>query len=299
MNLLFLIKKWLKSAIRWMFLSYLGPRTSAILVDLDGLKLLVPATDLSLARSLSKSGGYNKPLVEFLVQQVSAPSAVLFIGTHIGSVLIPVAKRCRAVVGIEANPETFKLLEANLKLNNITNAKILNRAAFDQKGDLSFLATRDNTGGSKITPGGPQDILFRLDPAKKITVAGDRVDDLLENGDFDLVVMDIEGSETKALKGMPRILGFAKKLVLEIHPLSIEKIARIPASEFFEALPPLFFRAHPINTPALKSSYERSEFLAMYAEIAKNYWMSGVDVMFEASLQTAVSSSDTIHPTPR
>ena len=50
---------------------------------------------------------YDSELLSFLLNKCDAESEVLFVGAHIGSLAIPVAKKVRKVVAVEANPATF------------------------------------------------------------------------------------------------------------------------------------------------------------------------------------------------
>lgn len=283
MNTTFLLKKWTKQKISSLVRYYLGSSASSILVKQSTGEFLVPISDLSFVRSLHLSQGYNKPLLNFIKNLLSPEDAVLFVGTHIGTLLIPTAKICRSVTGIEANPDTFRILERNLILNHITNGSILNVAAFDKKTTLSFRATKDNTGGSKVAFQGTNSSLFRLDEHDLVQVPGERLDDVIPHQPFKLMVMDIEGSEVKALLGMDALLKRIDKIIIEILPLSIEQVAQISPTDFFNAIPHYFNRAIPINEPAIKNSYTRNEFLNLYADISNLGERVGVDVLFEKS----------------
>ncbi|MCG3203450.1 MAG: hypothetical protein KCHDKBKB_00115 [Elusimicrobia bacterium] len=270
-----------KSILSRLFLRYVGKGTQAILVSTEQGAFLVPASDLSMARALSLSGAYNKPLLESIQSQLNPSSRVLFVGTHVGTLLIPTSKKCAYVTGIEANPATFNLLEKNRLLHSVTNATLLHMAAFDKEGELEFLANRDNTGGSKVlqpTTNAPE---FFYDNPRKIKVPAKRLDDVLPDQKFDLIVMDIEGSEYKALLGMPHLLEFSSKLILEIHPLGIEKSAGITPETLFSAIPRKFQTAIPLNTPHLEPRYTREQFTFLYNEIRSRYYSSGIDVLFE------------------
>lgn len=277
-----MFKLWLKAKISAFFHGYLGDGCKAFLVETQNGRLLLPSSDLSLTRSLSKSGVYNKPLLETLLALAKNDSRVLFVGTHVGSLLIPMAKRCQTVTGIEANPNTYKLLEMNLGLNNVKNATLFNLAAWDADTTLEFLASKDNTGGSKVQPLTKGRFEFEYDAPTLIKVPAKKLDDVLAGQNFDLVVMDIEGSEWRALKGMPRIMNNVSTLVLEILPNHLQNVANVSAADFFSALPAHFSMARPIHVPELKTTYPKSEFLTMYQDVVKHHFMDGVDVIFTA-----------------
>lgn len=278
---LFFLKLWAKSKISRAFARYVGPSCSALMLDVDGMKLLVPPTDLSLARAVSRAGVYNKPLLAKLKSIVDGNTRVLFVGTHVGSLLVPIAKRAASATAIEANPDTYKLLKLNLDLNRITNVDLHNVAAYDQEGTVDFLASHENTGGSKIANGMNKSYEFVYDQPTPVKVLSKRLDDLLPDAVFDVIVIDVEGADYKAMKGMPRLLGSAKKIILEVLPNALEKVAHVSPEEFFGILPPSITRATPIDSPEIKPPFPRHEFLAMYQDIVRHHQMDGVDVLFE------------------
>jgi FkbM family methyltransferase len=180
------------------------------------------------------------------------------------------------------HPNTFKLLEINVVLNDVKNATLHNIAAWDSDTQLEFLASKDNTGGSKVQPKSKDRFEFTYDTPTVISVPAKKLDEVLEGQTFGLVVMDIEGSEWRALKGMPTLMKNVSKLVLEILPNHLENVAGVSPADFFSALPAHFTSARPINVPEMKEHYSKNDFLAMYAAVVKHHFMDGIDVIFSA-----------------
>jgi FkbM family methyltransferase len=167
---------------------------------------------------------------------VTSESRLLFVGAHIGTLVIPLAKAVREVVAVEANPATFATLELNLLLNGCNNVRALNVAASDKAGHLSFLASRFNSGGSKILPVKTR-FEFVYDHPDTIDVPAARLDELLADFSPTHVIMDIEGSEVPAIQGMPRLLLSADVLVVECLGNHLENVAGISCAEFIKLLP--------------------------------------------------------------
>ena len=95
--------------------------------------------DQFVAKSLASTGDFS-PGERFLyVKFINQDSNVLWLGAHIGALLIPFSKHVRRVDTFEANPETFKLLEKNLRLNGCNNITAHNIAANDINGELNFI----------------------------------------------------------------------------------------------------------------------------------------------------------------
>jgi hypothetical protein len=81
----------------------------------------------------------------------------------------------------------------NVAINGLTNCRLHNVAAYDAPGKLEFVASKVNSGGAKVMPRSRR-FEFFYDHPEIIRVRCDRLDDEL-SGDFDFVLMDIEGAE--------------------------------------------------------------------------------------------------------
>lgn len=139
------------------------------------------------------------------------------------------------MVAFEANPHTFKLLKANLLLNECNNVTLYNVAASDEEGTLDFLMNRANSGGAKRVPVQYQSYYYHDDP-KVAKVRGVSLDQFLGEMKFDLILMDIEGSEYFALKGMQRLLASARTLAIEFLPHHIAFVAGVEIDKFSDTI---------------------------------------------------------------
>jgi len=214
----------------------LGPYASHLLVNAFNGKLLVPAEDFAIGRKLAFRGEYDRSHIERILQLVDRQSKVLFVGAHIGSLVIPIAKAVHEVVAIEANPTTFDTLLMNLSLNDCRNVRALNVAASDKREMVRFLNSHHNSGGSKIEPNNLRDE-FVYDNPDVIHIQAAPLDDLLCDFCPSHVVMDIEGAEIKAIAGMPRLLASSAVFVVEFLPNHIENIAGISCADFLRRIP--------------------------------------------------------------
>ena len=129
-----------------------GRKTRALLVENNDCLLLVGVEDMQVGRKLSSEGVYSSRELKRLLTLLNPQSDVLVLGGHIGALAIPLSKACRSLTVLEPNPDSFRLLELNLSLNHCDNVRPLNLAASDREEQLSFLASRANSGGSKRLP---------------------------------------------------------------------------------------------------------------------------------------------------
>jgi FkbM family methyltransferase len=183
---------------------------------------------------------------------------VLVVGSHIGTIAIPLARRCKALWAIEPNPNTFDLLNYNIVLNRASNVTALNFAASDRDEEIEFIASRTNSGGSKRMPKIRAPIYFRDHP-QILRVPARALDRALDGHSFKLIFMDCEGSEYHALKGMPRILADTTALFVEFLPHHLKNVASVTPEEFVDAIGHGFTTLH---VPSKNLTVGRDSFKA-------------------------------------
>jgi len=166
--------------------------------------------DFAISRSLLKFGSYAKEDILFLKDLLSKDSRVCFVGTHIGTLLVPISKGVKSVIGYEANWNNHRLLQYNLLLNKIENAQIFNLAVGEKEGTVRVKHNILNTGNSIIDHSDNKAL-------QEVNIVA--LDHHLRGvPEYDLVVMDVEGSECAALRGMKDFLKKVKYLFIEYCP---------------------------------------------------------------------------------
>ncbi len=223
----------------------------------------VDSQDRFVGRALREHGSYRRAEIARAAALVSPDDTILVVGAHVGSIALPLARQCRHLVAIEANPWTCRLLRCNVLLNDADNVEVHHFAAADRAGEVRFVMNRSNSGGSKVYPLVPQPEYFDDDP-DIVTVPCDRIDDRLGRDDFALVFMDAEGSEYAAIRGMPRILAAARHLVVEFLPHHLDNVAGIAPEDFADALSPFFATLH---VPSLGQTHPRAAFRAVLRQL--------------------------------
>ncbi len=245
-------RAWLARARR----RFLGKKLRAILLSSQQGLFLVDPEDHNVGGCLLNRGGYGEDEIERISSLTNAESGVLFVGSHIGTLAIPVSKRVKRVTAVEANPDTFQLLTWNVLLNRCGNLTPIQMAASDGEGEIEFVVSCVNPGGSKRMPKVKSHIYF-YDRPSTIKVQSCRLDDRIAEN-FDVVVMDIEGSEYFALKGMPRILSNSRHLIVEFLPHHLRNVAGVTVAEF---LAPIESHFDLLRVPSQSLAVERSQFL--------------------------------------
>ena len=236
----------------------LGHNIKAIITKSENGLFAVEPEDLEVGQKL-RSGGFGINEVKRLKNFINSNSKVLIVGTHIGSLAIPLSKHCKEITAIEANPNTFELLEINLHLNDAKNITPHNIFANDTPEKVEFLLNTVNSGGSKRKPK-KSSFLYDFDNPEIIELESHRLDDYLPQHDYDLVLLDIEGSEYFAMKGMEDILSKCKTLVVEFLPHHLKNVADIDVDTFLSVLPGHFTK---FNLPDHQQEHNISEVKAV------------------------------------
>ena len=237
----------------------IGKHAKGILCSTDNGLLVVGADDLEVGRLLAFKGYYEDHALSELYQLVTRESDVCLIGAHVGTLLVPLAKRANTVVGYEANPETFELLKINTRINNLSNVDIFNYAIGNEKKEVEFYANTVNSGGSKIKPRFDS-YAYSYDNPKIIKTNMISLDEHIGGKyEFDIIIMDIEGSEYYGFQGMQNALKTCKYLQLEYVPHHLENISHVTNEEYLSVFADYFESVRIVGEP--ENGYSRREFL--------------------------------------
>ena len=174
------------------------------------------AMNLDLAQFVDRTiycTGEWEPLETRLIADLLEPGDTFVdVGANIGYFTLLASRRVGPegrVIAVEANPRTFTLLEANVRLNACTNVALHHVAAGEAAGFATlFEREAGNAGGDQVD--------FTGDG----TIEVKRLDALVGEQPVRLIKLDIEGAEAKALRGATGLLGRADApdLVFEFTP---------------------------------------------------------------------------------
>jgi FkbM family methyltransferase len=139
---------------------------------------------------------------------------VIDVGAAFGFYTILASKRVGQqgkVVAIEPQPDSFEMLNRNIRLNKLANTITLNYAAYSKKTTLKLYSTY-----SIIQERARQSL------QSYIEVSGDTLDNLLRRVGIDQVnwiKIDVEGAEYEVLKGAKQVLSSNKhiSILIEVH----------------------------------------------------------------------------------
>lgn len=222
-----------------------GPNAKGIIYDSKNGYMALPISDITIGKNLGFKGHWNFSEIQKLLQQTTQDDVIYFIGTHVGTLLVPIAKKAKTVVGFEANEDTFWFIKANLCLNKISNATIFNKAVGDGAKKVTFYKNTVNTGGSKIKPI-KDSILYNYDNPKQVEVDMVALDPFIAEQSLTPpsgIIMDIEGAEYFALKGMQATLAKVRFLYVEFVPHHLQNVSNTSVEKFLKTMTPHFSKA--------------------------------------------------------
>jgi FkbM family methyltransferase len=182
-------------------------------VESDGLRWLArgPHTDDWI------SVGHEDTLAPVLAALFPSDGVLLDVGAHVGRWALRLAGRASQVIAVEAMPDTAASLRYHIALNGIENVAVMEVAAWDVP-DKLIMADKNRrvTGGS--TKAFERD---EVPDGEGVQVEAIPLDALLDEVErIDLVKLDVEGADLKALWGMRETLARLRPvLFIEDHSI--------------------------------------------------------------------------------
>ncbi len=230
------VRGWLRSRVLSRYGIALLARTR------NGLFAVDPA-DFHVSRALLRHGQYASEEIDALTTVLAGCSGphLIFVGTHIGSLLIPIARATNAlrIIAFEPSPANLQLLELNLRLNEVAHVHVRPAAVGDRTGTIRFTQNRINTGNSRVARdrGELEVPLVTLDDS--VPADWERVD---------LLVMDVEGYEVHAMRGATKTLARTRWLLVEFSPEYLQE-QHCSAAEFIRLVAGNFGSMYLLSLP--------------------------------------------------
>ncbi len=158
-----------------------------------------------------------QPILEDLLPD---GGVLLDVGAHVGHWALRLAAKASKVIAVEANPATAATLRRHLAMNDITNVTVIELAAWDED---AWLRLEDPNGqieggSTRTLPAGGENP--GTVPASRLDASAQIWNAVLGTGRLDLVKLDVEGADIRALKGMAGLLEkYAPALFIECHDI--------------------------------------------------------------------------------
>ncbi len=212
-------------------------------IDIPGLKgkhMYVRAEDGGVAHQLIMYCQYE-PYESSLIREVLKPGMTVYdIGANLGYYVL-LASECVGSTGkvfaFEPAPENLELLRRTVSENTTTNVTIHACAVGANDGEASLAISPTNSGDHQLREAADR---------AKVAVPVRSTDSLIAEGlpTADVVIMDVQGSELDAIRGMNSLLGTGSPKVIftEFWQKGLNDRHPNGAREFLEVLTSVGFQ---------------------------------------------------------
>jgi FkbM family methyltransferase len=186
---------------------------------------------LDLIDSLGLScNGKFEPFETAVMQSLVKPGyRVIDVGANIGYYTILFSRLTGSkgqIYAFEPDPNNFAILSKNIRINHINNCVLYKKAVTDKNNSYYLYLSEINTADHRIYQ--------TKESRASIPISGLKLDSIkkLSSQRIDLIKMDIEGAEYKALLGMKNILLNNRKIMLifEFWPTALREAQDNPAN---------------------------------------------------------------------
>ena len=185
-------------------------------------KMVLDENDTDVSSQIREYGWYDDEKIEIQIfeKYLKSGMTVLDLGANVGFYTM----LSRSIVGengrifaFEPSQRNANLIRASIEENSFTNVKVVEAAISDKIGiSTLYLSPNQNSAHSLLN------LDFKYDKSLKMEKTADvkviTIDDYLEKnvGDFkvNFIKMDIEGSESNAIKGMKKVFDENEHLIL-------------------------------------------------------------------------------------
>lgn len=177
----------------------------------SGHKIYVDSRDVSIASHLMIDGCWEPWVAGVLMPLVKPGMRVCDIGANFGYYTLLMASAVGAggrVWSVEANPRMIGLLKKSISVNGFNRrVTLIEAAAWDSEDTLDFVVNDEMSGGGRVRKPGARASVGRM------SVAARPLDALID-GPLDVIKIDVEGAEERALNGMAKAIDASPGLAI-------------------------------------------------------------------------------------
>ena len=182
------------------------------LIEVDGLRLLIPSKDNFIGNHARLTGTYDPIEKEGLVQLVKPGGTVIEIGSNFGPYAVHLARRLGSegfLYCFEPFRTIFQILTANIALNGFSNVQTFNMGLSNltessKTIDGPNLNEEDNYGAASLLDGDRKPWILNHPERQNVTITS--LDASSFNRRIDLIKIDAEGMEFEIIKGGEQLI---------------------------------------------------------------------------------------------
>lgn len=212
----------------------LGPDRAMVRL-LDGMVIFVDPQDEQISAQLILYGQWEASVHKAVLSMLEPGNIVIEVGANVGYHTLGMAAAVGStgsVTTLEANPRLTDLLERSIRINGFTDrVTVLNKAAMDQPGTISFVTSRTQSGGGYVSI---WDHTIHQD-GQTIDVESVRLDDLGHDR-VDMIRVDAEGCEPFVMRGAERLISTNPDIILCMEWMVYQMQSRGSVQDFVDWL---------------------------------------------------------------
>ena len=230
------------------------------LAELPDFKIYVRGDDLFIGRTLVAGQPYEPYLTNEIRQHLKPDTVFVDVGANVGYFTLTVAaalKGCGKVFSFEPNFDNAELLKLSIAANGFTNVELFQHAVADKE-EYFVLETDGSNGWIKpmqqemavgttdSTVGDGKEYLNGGHFLVKSVV----LDEILADVDrIDMIKMDIEGAEPRALQGMQKLLQKHRPIIFtEFAPGMISTISHTTPEAYLQSFQDLGYTLFAVQS---------------------------------------------------
>lgn len=204
-------------------------RAGQILISCQGCKFYVDPLDVGIVPHLLAEGVYEPCTTELFKSLLKPGMVVLDIGANFGYYGLIAARAVGStgkVYALEPEPNNFRLLVNNIKLNGFSNIIPQQIALSNEKGKATLFLDKNNLGAHSIRH---RNVMA---DGGRVAIETVRLDDFVQSTEtqrVDLIIMDVQGAEGLVIDGADQALKKNNIMILmEFWPYGMRNIGTDP-----------------------------------------------------------------------
>ncbi|MEI8087476.1 MAG: FkbM family methyltransferase [Paludibacter sp.] len=176
------------------------------------------AHEMAEAYARPLHGKWNEPETHMLISLVMDKLKVTFIevGANIGEILIDIAAHssCVKAIAFEPNLDAVAVIDNNIKLNNLGNCTVLNKALGHEKSRVKMSFGSHSPSASLLSIETSTDNLVDVE----VSTLDSELDDKILTDSSIILLIDVEGYELNVIRGGFNLIRNLKPLIIfEYH----------------------------------------------------------------------------------
>jgi FkbM family methyltransferase len=189
------------------------------LLDVAGHKMRVRCDGISISGCVAyETGEFEAMMTKLFISELEPGDVVLDIGASVGYYTLIAARAVGPsgkVYAFEPAPEEFDLLVQNIELNNYANVAASRQAVSDSNGPQTFYLADGYAGFHTFFPDRSGHHSWKAIEVECLTI-----DEVMNGSLVDLIKLDIEGNEPRALRGMEQTIRLSPdvRMFVELNP---------------------------------------------------------------------------------